>query len=345
MCASPRSYMTDRQGLTWQQTFFKRVISLSSVRWFFSLLSEQWWGERSADGVVTDLRVMQVRGHRVAGLLLEEDFSGHWVVEIVEEAGLITCERGVIGQRARLLIGRSAQVILLRGHPHGRGKGRKSRFRKKKWKIEKDTEESKVKIEERTDNHSGAWHMDGMTRTNTWANVVSHIIIPARCERENGDVWGCTVYTHRRLQQIAVSCKRTYHNNFFKKKNELFLMSSTSFLIQWHHEELEEEGRHLWYCWKGIGSARSSPDSRWRRFIIVTAIIVRYQCFLISQMFLMGQGGRSGPFCANLSISMHFSSVQPTFELRVTKNWISKETIVNSFINLFWYISSARLWA
>ena len=39
---SPRSCMTDRQGLTWQQTFFKRVITLSPVRWFFSLLNEQW---------------------------------------------------------------------------------------------------------------------------------------------------------------------------------------------------------------------------------------------------------------------------------------------------------------
>ena len=124
MYGSPRSCMTDRQPLTWQQTFFKRVISLSTARWFFSLLSEQWWRERSADGVVTDLRVMQVRGPRVAGLFLEENVSGLWVVEIIEEVGLITCKRGVIAQRARLLIGRSAQGILLRRHPHGRGKGR-----------------------------------------------------------------------------------------------------------------------------------------------------------------------------------------------------------------------------
>ena len=32
------------------------------------------------------------------------------------------CERGVTGQRAGLLVGRSAQGILLRRHPHGRGK-------------------------------------------------------------------------------------------------------------------------------------------------------------------------------------------------------------------------------
>ena len=88
----------DRQRLTWQQTFFQRVISLSTVRWFFSLLSEQWWRKRSADGLVTDLRVMQVRGPRVAGLLLEENLSGLLVVGLVREVGLITCERGAIGK-------------------------------------------------------------------------------------------------------------------------------------------------------------------------------------------------------------------------------------------------------
>ena len=36
---------------------------------------------------------MQVRGPRVAGLLLEEDVTGLRAVEIVEEVGLITCER------------------------------------------------------------------------------------------------------------------------------------------------------------------------------------------------------------------------------------------------------------
>ena len=51
--------MTDRRRLTWQQAFVKRVMSLSTARWIFSLLSEQWWRERSADGVVIDLQVMQ----------------------------------------------------------------------------------------------------------------------------------------------------------------------------------------------------------------------------------------------------------------------------------------------
>ena len=40
----------------------------------------------------------------------------------------------------------------------------------------------------------------------------------------------------------------------------------------WVLEEDEEDEYHLWYWWKGIGSGRSSPDSRWRRFIIATAV-------------------------------------------------------------------------
>ena len=117
MYGSLRSYMTDRQRLTWHQTFFKRVISLSTARWFFSLLNEQWWRERSADGLVTELRVTHVRGHRVA---VEEDFS-LWVVEVVDHVGLITCERGVVGPRARLLIWRSSAVFVDRTWPERLG--------------------------------------------------------------------------------------------------------------------------------------------------------------------------------------------------------------------------------
>ena len=41
----------------------------------------------------------------------------------------------------------------------------------------------------------------------------------------------------------------------------------------WHHEVLDEEDDecHLLYWWKRIGSGRSSPDSRWRRCIFVSA--------------------------------------------------------------------------
>ena len=131
--------MTDRQGLTWQQTYFKRVISLSTTCWFFSLLNEQWWRERSADGLVTELRVMQVRGHRVAGLLLEEDFSSLWVVEVVDHVGPITYGRSSIGQRARVLFfWRSSAVFVdrqrdLRGCSWWRDRGEDVSLKSVDW--------------------------------------------------------------------------------------------------------------------------------------------------------------------------------------------------------------------
>ena len=105
--------------------------------------------------------------------------------------------------------------------------------------------------------------MDGMTRTHTWANVVSHIITSARCEREKVT---CEVYCLH-LPSVAADCHQLYKKlQNFKVKYEL------QFFTEFHHEELEEDGCHLWYCWNEIGSARSSPDSRWRRCINVTAV-------------------------------------------------------------------------
>ena len=65
--------------------------------------------------------------------------------------------------------------------------------------------------------------MDGMTRTNTWANVVWDIIKHAR---KHEKMWRVRVFcSHppRRLQQIAISYKWSCYN---KLKN---IMSSTSF--------------------------------------------------------------------------------------------------------------------
>ena len=217
MCGSPRSYMTDRQRLTWQPTFFESVVSLSTARWFFTLLSEQWWRERSADGFVTDLRVMQVRGPRVAGLLLEENFSGLWVVELVEEAGLITCERGFIGQRARLLIGRSAQGILLRTYPHGRGKGRSqsSGGWSGRWERQMKSAKRGSKREQTITQAHDTWMG---WRAQTLEPMSCDITLQVRTNTRKTRRVRCTVYTPRRLQQIAISCKRTYYNNFFIRK-------------------------------------------------------------------------------------------------------------------------------
>ena len=60
---------------------------------------------------------------------------------VVDDVGLITCERCVSGQRARLLIGRRAQGDLAPKTSTWKRKRLKSRFRKKKWKMKRDNEE------------------------------------------------------------------------------------------------------------------------------------------------------------------------------------------------------------
>ena len=133
---------------------------------------------------------------------------------------LVRCERGVVGQRARLLIGRSVpRWILLRTHPHGRWKGRSQSSGGWSGRWERQVKSAKRGSKREQDNHSGARHMDGITRTKhlsqcrVWHNHY-------KCTETREKKWRvrCTVYTTRRLQQIVITCKRTYYNIFSKKK-------------------------------------------------------------------------------------------------------------------------------
>ena len=73
-----------------------------------------------------------------------------------------------------------------------------------------------------------------------------------------------SVYTLRRLQWIAIEATVT-ERSLQKNYHELHQLLDVS-----HHESLEEEC-HLRYCCGDFGSAISSPDSRWRRFLRETA--------------------------------------------------------------------------
>ena len=57
-------------------------------------------------GVVIKLWVMQIWGPAVAGGLLDEYVSGPWDVVVVDEVGLTTCERIVLGQSAKTISNR-----------------------------------------------------------------------------------------------------------------------------------------------------------------------------------------------------------------------------------------------
>ena len=88
-------------------------------------------------------------------------------------------------------------------------KRKTSKFRRMKWKMRETNEECKVRIEERTDNHS-------RRMTHGWDDAHKHlsqcrVTHHYKCTRKRWRV-RCTGYTTGRLQQIAISCKRTYCN-------------------------------------------------------------------------------------------------------------------------------------
>ena len=103
---------------------------------------------------------------RYEGLVSLEDswmknFSCLWEVVVVE-VGLITCERSVVDQRARLLIRGSAQEVQLRTDPHRRW-SEKSGGWSRRWERQMKSAKRGSKREIK---NTGAWNMDGMTRTN-----------------------------------------------------------------------------------------------------------------------------------------------------------------------------------
>ena len=158
---SPRSCVCEK-GLSLQQTFFMRVISLSSVRWFFSLLNEQWWRERFSDNLIVEFRIARVRRLRihVAGYLLEDHCRSLWVVEVVEELGLITCKWIVYRHGATLLIVRECSDFIPRRWRHWRrcDRQRTGRQSKRKGRSGVETRERQTRRHnKRTLKHVTSW--------------------------------------------------------------------------------------------------------------------------------------------------------------------------------------------
>ena len=103
---STRSIMTDGRRQTGRQTFFLRVIGSSTTRIIFSLLVEQWWRERLADGDVIVLDV--IRGPILDRGFLDVVFSS---IQNVVVFWLITCERVVPGKGAKVLVSWSTRNL------------------------------------------------------------------------------------------------------------------------------------------------------------------------------------------------------------------------------------------
>ena len=295
MYGSPRSDMTDREGLILQQTFFKIVISLSTVRWFVSLLSEQWWREchhwspRHASTRASCRWI--AAGGRFQWSLSSENRRRSWARNLWEGRCWAKGQTPHWAKCTRNLAPKTSTWTRKR---------QKSKVQEEEVEVEDRERRGREQSEDRRENRQSLRRM-----THGWDDAHKHMSHCGITHRYACALWTrkrwrvrCTVYTPRRLQQIAMRCKRTYYNKFLKN---IYSIQLHQFLSKFHHEELEEEGCHLWYCWKGIGSARSSPDSRWRRFIIVT--VVRK-----SDRSLIGAFLPLGP--AN-------------FELRITIYWFS----------------------
>ena len=137
-------------------------------------------------------------GHRVARFLLEENFSGLWAVEIVEEVGLVTCERSVIGQIDRLLIGRhrgscSEEIHMEEEKVEVKVQG-------EEVEVENRERQWREQSEDRRENRQSLRRM-----THGWYDAHKHLE-PMSCEtlswvRTNTikcDVWGCSVHKNRR---------------------------------------------------------------------------------------------------------------------------------------------------
>ena len=84
----------------------------------------------------------------------------------------------------------------------------------------------------------------------------------------------CEVYPSTHSVGYSGSPSTVNETNCNKKKITLkILMSSFQFHSDLSHHDVLEEGCHLLYCSREIGSSTFSPDSRSRRFLIETAAL------------------------------------------------------------------------
>ena len=106
-----------------------------------------------------------------------------------------------------------------------------------------------------------------------------------RANTRKCDVRGFFVHTHRMLQQIAISSKRSCYNKF-RNNYEL-------------------------HQFKGTGSGRFSPDSRWRPFIIVTAVRKSDRSDIgafLPDLFIGSRRFQAFAFCVFLYLVVHLSA-------------------------------------
>ena len=200
--------MTDRRRLTGRPTFVMRVISSSAARIIFSLLGEQWWRERNADGDVIVLEVIQ-------GPVLAWGFLG---------VRFSSLRDVVVGLAHNLWEGRTRQECqgphlaeVHREFAHhivmARRKGQDDR------REDGQQEEESGEVEQNQSHNMSAWrwHMECDVRTPDFTTWATRVRVVWMCKHEK--VWTCEVCCSHSPSVAAdyghVSCKRSDSN----KKN------------------------------------------------------------------------------------------------------------------------------
>ena len=267
--------MTDRLRLTWQQAFVRRVISLSAARWIFSLVSGQWWRERSADGVAIHLQVMQVWGPPVAGGFLDEDFS--------------CCLPKCLTSHSR-----KRTVYFSPNQPTWKMK-MKMKIRRMKRKMRDTVKSAKWRVEENQNNHY-AWSMDDVMRTNILSQC--HVRHWHECgdeTRENvtceGVLFtepdGCSVKQVSLFLQLYLGSLVGFVGSLYHLQHLLNTILSSSHCFK----EIFRGGRGDAYTLSFFDFSRSHHDSlrdtiSWERVVkddCVRSCLIKLQSFLLSK--------------------------------------------------------------
>ena len=164
------------------------------------------------------------------------------------------------------------------------------------------------------------------------------------------DLWGCSVHTRSRLQQMAISCKRSCYNKFKKwappvfiplppwrtgrrrRMPPLVLMKRDWFRSLFSRFAVETV--HNCGCFSEVWSEFHRCVSAW--FVQWNVPVC-----LTSLVLLRGWTTRMVFLCQFVHLDALLLG-PANFELRITTYWISLEAIVKFIKKSFWYISSAH---
>ena len=247
-----------------------------------------------------------------------------------KSSGTRWCERGDFGQGARLLSWRSASGILPRWRPHGgRGSAQGSGWRRKdrrntrrgtKWRTESQGTDNRttwmtMQMRWRAPTHSLAMQCDVQQ------------LVRVHCMRKS-DVWGALFTPHVGYSRSPSAVSENYCN-----KKWIELMSSTSF---WTCPSSARNHQRKTNATFGIDKKEKvlhvllmilGGDGSWLWLHLGSLIEVAsvHSCpislmwdTIVFDLWNSSLDGRSDSPVPTYPFRMHFCSVQPLFELRIT---------------------------